>query len=392
MPRVFSSLNRKLFWLIAGFLIAALLIALGLFYGPNSEKPIATEARFSGSTSCGDCHDNIYSDYMLSGHPLKIQKIDRGAPSYPSGTSPGVPAPPAGMDWSDISYVIGGYGWKARFMDHEGYILTGERDRQFNLANDELKLPAGWTGYDPESAPRKPYTCGACHTTGWSETGPDGPHQDGLEGIYGTWQEAGVTCEACHGPGAAHAVKPKQAKLTTKPNCMACHVRGDVEKIDSDDGLIKHHEQYEELLASPHRAVGCLACHDPHKSTKYNLGGVKGQQTTCVRCHANEGKAVLMADVHRDCTNCHMPFTGKSAFAIKIAHKGGEVPRGDIRDHLFRIKTDPDWNMFTDDGKFVRIDKQGRAYLSLDYACLGCHVTKDKEWAARIAPSIHANQ
>ena len=39
---------------------------------------------------------------------------------------------PAGMDWGDISYIIGGYGWKARFMDLEGYILTGPKERQWN--------------------------------------------------------------------------------------------------------------------------------------------------------------------------------------------------------------------------------------------------------------------
>ncbi len=32
-----------------------------------------------------------------------------------------VPDPPEGYTWEDISYVIGGYGWKARFIDLEGH-------------------------------------------------------------------------------------------------------------------------------------------------------------------------------------------------------------------------------------------------------------------------------
>jgi hypothetical protein len=87
-----------------------------------------------------------------------------------------------------------------------------------------------------------------------------------------------------------------------------------------------------------------------------------------------------------------MPFTGKSAVATTIAYKGGTMPKGDIRGHVFRIETAPGWNMFTDDGKFLRVDGRGRAYLSLDRACLGCHVTKDKAWAARNAQRIHGDR
>ena len=39
---------------------------------------------------------------------------------------------PFGYNWpeagslveGDVSYVIGGYKWKSRYMDHEGYIIT----------------------------------------------------------------------------------------------------------------------------------------------------------------------------------------------------------------------------------------------------------------------------
>ena len=376
----------------AGLLAVAALIALDSFHRSDPDPSPGGGGRFAGAATCAGCHSNIQADYASSGHPLKIQKIEGKPPTYPQDTSAGVPRPPAGMDWADISHVIGGYGWKARFMDREGYILTGERNRQYNLANDELGLAAGWGGYDPKKTPRKPYTCGECHTTGWTATGPDGPHQDGLAGIHGTWREAGVTCEACHGPGAAHAANPAQARLSTKPNCAACHIRGDVEKIDASGGLVIHHEQYEELLASPHRVSGCLACHDPHKSTKYNRGGFKGQQMTCVKCHEDESKTVLAANSHRACISCHMPFTGKSAVATTIAYKGGTVLKGDIRSHVFRIEIAPDWNMFTDDEKFVRLDGSGQAHLSLDYACLGCHVTKNKGWATRNAARIHGDR
>lgn len=350
---------------------------------------LAAADGYAGSAKCEACHQAIYANYRQSGHPFKIQKVSGEPPIYPLGTSPGVPRPPLGMTWNDITYVIGGYGWKARFMDKEGYILTGPEDRQYNLLNENLGLEASWVGYSAKDAPRKPYTCGACHATGWKKTGSGGPHQDGLPGIHGTWASPGVNCEACHGPGAAHVARPTAEKLNVKPTCDSCHVRGDVTKIDASKGMIRHREQYEDLLSSPHQKLGCLACHDPHASTRYGRGGYKGQVATCNGCHEKQSRVVVAPEPHRVCIDCHMPYAGKSAVSRNIAYKGGIVPRGDIRSHIQRINTDPAWNMFTDNGKFVRTDGELRAYLTVDFACLSCHTGKDKAWAGANAKRIH---
>ena len=101
-----------------------LLFSTFLFAAPPSAH--AADG-YAGSEKCEECHKEIYTGYRASGHPYKIQKIKDGQPPvYPVGRSSGVPRPPEGMDWKDISHVIGGYGWKARFMDLEGYILTGK--------------------------------------------------------------------------------------------------------------------------------------------------------------------------------------------------------------------------------------------------------------------------
>ncbi len=343
---------------------------------------------YVGSSKCQTCHSTIYDNVFKTGHPHKLKKVEGGPPTYPENTSPGVPNPPPDKTWDDISYVIGGYGWKARFMDKEGYILTGENNRQYNLANSNLGLDAGWSGYDAAKAPRKPYTCGACHTTGWVATGETGPHQDDLPGIYGTWSEPGVTCEACHGPGSEHVADPSGVKPSKEERCADCHSRGDVNAIDAKGGLIRHHEQYEDLLASPHKQFACATCHDPHLSTKYDMGGFKGDENTCKVCHANiEIKITQKANF--ECETCHMPYAVKSAVAITVEYDGGSVPVGDIRSHIFRIQKDPNWQMFTDDGKFVRLDDNGKAWLNLAYTCMRCHTTKTLQWAAENAEAIH---
>ncbi|MCD6376278.1 MAG: T9SS type A sorting domain-containing protein [Caldisericaceae bacterium] len=343
---------------------------------------------YVGSSTCKTCHSTVYDDVFNSGHPHKLKKIEGAEPTYPEGTSAGIPNPPTGFTWNDITYVIGGYGWKARFIDSEGYILTGDTERQWNLANSELGLDAHWTDYDADKAPRKPYTCGSCHTTGWVATDENGPHQDDLPGIYGTWSEPGVTCEACHGPGSAHASAPSKDKNSKEENCSSCHIRGDVTQIDASGGLIKHHEQYEDLLASPHKAFQCGTCHEPHKSTKYEFGGFKGEDNTCKTCHSSI-EIKVAAKTNFKCTSCHMPFTGKSAVAITIDYKNGQVPKGDIRSHIFRINPDTTWKFLTDDGKYVRVDDEQNAYLTLDFTCLTCHTNQDMEWAANNAEAIH---
>ncbi len=361
----------------------ALSVGLGVVLGMTS----ASAQNFAGSESCKACHQQIFEQYEQSGHPYKIQAVQGGPPEYPSGTSPGVPHPPLDEGWKSISYVIGGFAWKARFLDKQGYILTGE-NRQYNLPNASLGTEAHWTAYDGGEASRKPYDCGACHTTGWMASGEQGPHQDGLPGIHGTWSEPGVTCEACHGASAAHLASPSEVKPTTEENCGSCHARGDPGQIDAKDGLIRHHEQYEDLLASPHKTLACGTCHDPHKSTVYQAGGYLGDEQTCKGCHQNV-EIKLAAKKDAGCQACHMPHAVKTAVSKTVSYVDGDVPKGDLRTHIHRISTDLDWKMFTDGGLFVRKDEEGKAYITLDYACLSCHVDKDRKWAQAYAEKVH---
>jgi hypothetical protein len=341
---------------------------------------------YIGSSVCQFCHPETYDSFIKTGHPHKLTKIEGAAPSFPAGTSPGVPLPPADLTWSDVSYMIGGFGWKARFMDKEGYILTGEANRQYDLANTMLGTDAHWTGY--KTGTREPYTCGECHTTGWTATGEAGPHQDGLPGIYGTWAEPGVTCEACHGPGSDHMSDPQGVKLSQVPQCKGCHIRGDASQIEVENGLIVFDTQYGDIQASPHNDQECTVCHDPHLDTIYKAGGYKGDSQTCKTCHKDvEIKNSEMADF--DCEDCHMPYAAKSAVSININYDGGSVPMGDMRTHIFRIEGDAAYNMFTDDGKSLRLNDDGEASIGIKYVCLTCHTDETLQWAADHAARIH---
>jgi hypothetical protein len=60
--------------------------------------------------------------------------------------------------------------------------------------------------------------CVGCHSTGYERPGGfDRPAR------VGSWKE--VQCEACHGPGTAHAEKPKEVRLAKvgEATCRSCH-------------------------------------------------------------------------------------------------------------------------------------------------------------------------
>jgi len=355
--------------------------------GPAGEDATASQV-FVGTEVCAGCHEEIYEKFALSGHPYKLTKIENGQPpSFPyDDRTGGVPEPPEGYTWDDISYTIGGYGWKVRFIDQRGFIITGDEDAatQYNFANDEVGVDAGWVPY--HAGEDRPYDCGACHTTGYS---PDG-NQDGLQGIIGTWAFPGIQCEECHGPGGGHAQDPPGIQMVIDRDsqlCGSCHIRDNPAQIDADDGFVLHHEQFEDLFNSKHFALDCVDCHDPHASTLFDdpeINPNNGIRQTCDTCHWQNAYQNNSWHINFEvsCIDCHMPPMGKSAVA------NPELYLGDIHSHLFSINPDPEAPQFTEDGAFAL------PYINLTYACKHCHngevgQDRDLEELAEMADGYH---
>ncbi|MFQ5538283.1 MAG: Ig-like domain-containing protein [Gemmatimonadota bacterium] len=327
-----------------------------------------SERGYVTSSVCKNCHSDYYDELFKSGHPYKLNKVVDGTPpTYPFST---VPNPPQGYTWDDISYVIGGYGWKARFLDKDGYILvTGVTgvNVQYNLPRDDIGLPAGWVAYHSSDTEPKPYTCGTCHTTGWQTTAENGgKFQDGLVGIQGTWEEPGIRCEQCHGPGGDHvaAKDPKKISVDTeKELCGSCHFRDTNHGILASGGFIRHHEQYDELIASGHNALSCTDCHDPHVGTRYGHAEEGGIKVTCESCHSDKTSNAHTVPV--ECSTCHMPRASKSA-------QKRDSYFGDLKTHLFKINTGTE----TKDAMFYTGEGGAtftRNFVTLDFVCYQCH-------------------
>ena len=417
------------------------------------ELPEVPDGEFIGSEECGWCHTVQYESFAQSGHPFKLNKVVNGEqPIYPFTSLNGLlerltdddtdiaggladPAPgtdnPLGtpVTWDDVSYVIGGYYWKARLVDQGGSIVTGT-GVQYNFATDAM------SAYH-NNEDDKNYNCGNCHTTGWvhtdAATNPVG--QDGLEFMQGTFFEGGVHCEACHSAGSAHAkfsgtivrnAQPRSLIELTAPDgaygkaiaCGECHTRdGERDystflsgydnalatagapdprsnemggRIAASNGLVRHHEQYDEVLGidpdtlDTTRSPGfmathgdCNTCHNPHGSSVNadnplytGVAGVDKSSDTCLGCHADYDASLRSGGMlSLECADCHMPKLAKSATAV-----AGEADRptvGDVTSHIFTIALDSTQDQFTADGKY--------AYPMLDesWACRTCHNTTD---------------
>jgi hypothetical protein len=144
----------------------------------------------------------------------------------------------------------------------------------------------------------------------------------------------GVTCEACHGPGARHVAAIKSGmfeegvKLIFNP--------GRLNPVDSVDFCGACHRTWEDVITAGAMGMGvsnvrfapyrlensrcwgtgdarltCTACHDPHQP----LGSEPGRyDSTCLGCHAERGMKKTLDRPgaacpvgQKDCAGCHMP-------------------------------------------------------------------------------------
>ncbi len=366
---------------------------------------LCAQATYVGSTTCQTCHTTKYTEWIDSGHPYKFSIIqDNQAPVYPDfvvnyqdmwidslGSAP--------HSWDQIAGVIGGFGWKARFVGTDGIIVgtasstidAGSGHNQFNFYEG---VNHGWVDYDKTHENKKyNYSCFKCHTTGGDTAGTWLTGVDGL----GTFNEGGIGCESCHGPGSVHAAAPSKDNIdkvyefahldnptgglvyadgdTVRANeagndinflCGSCHNRSYTAPINSSGGFIKHHEQWDEFIASPHGKAGlnCVTCHDPHKRVIWDGDGITLE---CASCHSDK-TTKINHEGSKNCEDCHMPYAAKSG-----TKQGKSGFQGDIRSHIFKIEIDDTLSIFTEDGSNVRVDANYGVALNVQFACLGCH-------------------
>jgi DmsE family decaheme c-type cytochrome len=236
------------------------------------------------------------------------------------------------------------------------------------LRAEEAPAPAAPAQAVVASVPAGEYTgggvgaCTECHDQAKILAILKSPH--GVKGDARTPLAHGETCETCHGPGAAHAGDPDNARISIafgqshpiqpqNEKCLSCHQGGSrihwkgseheqhdiacaachtVHAIedpvlvrDVDPTTIAKHDQTErcytchpDIRAQANRMsthpiregrVLCSDCHNPHGSTTDHLLAQETVNETCYECHAEKRGPFLWEHqpARDDCTTCHTP-------------------------------------------------------------------------------------
>jgi DmsE family decaheme c-type cytochrome len=147
-------------------------------------------------------------------------------------------------------------------------------------------------------------TCMGCHADYHAD---QMPYHKAIEKNK-RWNWSGRTCEACHGPGKAHAEAAdpklifsfKRAKAQqVDEKCLGCHSQGLKGSNHAFDAHFRN-------------SVSCVNCHSVHASKEAKLLPAKPEKF-CVACHSNVKAEFYRPYRHRllegeiGCMDCHDP-------------------------------------------------------------------------------------
>ena len=207
--------------------------------------------------------------------------------------------------------------------------------------------------FGEKQSPEIAQKCFACHTTAASVRRQFDPTQ----------ATPGITCEACHGPGAQHVKgmqnnQPEEglaaildpssfSPVKLVDYCGACH-RAPLDVTTAKDFVpINVRFQPYRLSRSrcwskPDRRITCVACHNPHEPLVQDVDFYDGK---CLACHTTRTPGSTLANQAAPvakippvcpvntahCVSCHMP-----KYKVPQMH-------GSFTDHNIRIvrPTDP---------------------------------------------------
>jgi predicted CXXCH cytochrome family protein len=256
--------------------------------------------------------------------------------------------------------------------------------------------PLHWTGIQQAAN----FMCIDCHVTNLRKG-----YDAAANAYHSTWSEAGVGCEACHGPASAHLANPQvrlpaafpprsrnvwgtdpaarpnvptEGRIAEVETCARCHARRSqltdafhagqpfadgfhatlldrgVYRVDGQmqDEVFNYGSFLQSRMFS--KGVSCGDCHDPHtQKLRAEGNALCGQCHEAARYDSRAHHFHDPASTAGQCVSCHMPVVTYMIVDPRHDHSF-RVPRPDLADALGT----PD-------------------------VCAGCHADKPEGWAAR---------
>ena len=277
------------------------------------------------------------------------------------------------------------------------------RQRWFSLLADDPPPPGSplhWTGrYQNWNL-----MCGECHTTAFRKG-----YDDTRDAYRTRWATDHVGCQACHGPGEAHAASATRGTGQPEPTpnrrlgtaheqvdqCASCHARRTRLVEDAAPGApLLDNYLPDTLRAELYFADG------QQKDEVFEYGSYRQSRmyqagVACSDCHEPHG-GKLRASGNALCTQCHNASTNTRFKGLQAKdydspahhfHSPGQAGSQCVDCHM------PSTNYMVVHGRrdhAIRIPQPAlSARLGSPDACRGCHTERSAEWATAAIEKHH---
>ncbi len=381
------------------------------------EEQAKAYARYAGSKSCRECHQDQFGLWLGSDHQLaerlpgpemdaeafnphrELKQPHRTSSMYTEGglfhfATQGASGK---QDIFEVERVIGETPIRQYLVKFPRGLLQAvdlshdpHKDEWFNVFGDEDRQPGEW-GHWTGRGMNWNTQCASCHNTRLRKN-----YDEATDSYRTTMAERSVSCEACHGPMKAHVEWRKQHAGGTDKDptvrkldnaqwlaaCGACHSRrteltGDFKPGDryldhfshvipdesniyyADGQVLGENYVLTSFLSSKmyHAGVRCMDCHEPHSAKILQPGNA-----LCMRCHTGTYPNSPKIDPP---THTHHKLNGEGGQCVNChMPQTTYMQRDPRRDHGFTI---PDPLLTKEHG--------------IPNACNRCHADKDTDWA-----------
>jgi predicted CXXCH cytochrome family protein len=441
----------------AALLLAALAAAAWTWHAQRAparspaEPGASTPREYIGATACGGCHEKAFAAWQGSHHRLAMQEATAQSILGDFGNRRFSHAGVTSIFFRrDGRFYVNTDGPDGRPADFEIKYTFGVTPLQQYLAafpGGRLQaLPIAWDAR-PKSqggqrwfhlypgqriTPRDPlhwtrlnqnwnWMCADCHSTDLRRN-----YDSASDSFKTAWSEINVSCEACHGPGSAHAAWANKAPGWEKAGDMGLEVALDERKgvawpMNAASGSAMRsrplatrrevdtcgqcHARRATLADGPARAGQLLDTHDPSLLAR-GLFFADGQQQDEVYTYAS----FLQSRMHAQgvtCSDCHDPHSGRLRAPgngvclqchaeAKYAAQGHTLHRADSAGAGCPACHMPTRTYMVVDPRHDHSIRVPRPDLSLKHgtpnACNGCHKDKGAAWAARLVEQAFGPQ
>lgn len=407
-------------WLWAASAAYAAVVALLTFCQP-ADKPAADQAaeaaktayafanhdpavEYVGAEACAPCHADIYHDFRQTGKGRAFGKPQPGTGPEQVGGAHSVVydrysdryyrAFWRGQEFCIAEWQLGANGRDTTHyrVEKADYVIgSGNQTRSFLMARAGYfyEMPITWYSakriWDLSPGYEQGHNTGFARVVGQQCLNCHNSQNEFVPNSVNRFTSVGngMSCESCHGPGAAHVrameqgrttdttrradrtiVNPKRLPVTAQLDvCRQCHLEGvTVERAGrrltdyrpgmrladfadvfiparpgSDQthfGFASHAERLQ-LSACFRGSAGkltCTTCHNPHKPLgPQPMAAYNAQCQTCHRPDACDATHAARAQAGNNCVTCHMARSGTT-----------DIPHVSSRDHLIRRRLGQD--------------------------------------------------